>query len=262
LSQLHDLGIQILEADISTSTASDLASHFTRFETIISATGFASGPGTQLKLARAVLEAAGGVRHYLPWQFGVDYDVIGPEAARGLFREQCHVRELLRRQEKVKWTIVSTGMFTTFLFERSFGVVEGADAGSGAEVVVRALGDWENRVTVTTPEDIGKVVAELVLRYHRTGVVFTGGDTVTYRQLAEAVERKVGKGKVQREVWTLDFLRKELERDPENGIKRYRLVFAEGRGVSWEKASTVNVEWGIETTDLEGFLASKAEIVK
>ncbi|KAL8726428.1 MAG: hypothetical protein Q9181_006050 [Wetmoreana brouardii] len=261
LSQFHDLGIEVLEADISTSTTSDLASHFKRFDTIISATGFSSGPGTQLRLARAVLEA-GGVRHYYPWQFGVDYDIIGPEAAGGLFREQCQVREMLRCQEKTKWTIVSTGMFTTFLFEPFFGVVDRAEAGSGKELVVRALGDWENKVTVTTPDDIGKVVAELVLRDLRTGVVFTGGDTVSYGQLAEAVERKVGKEKVQREVWSLDFLRKELEKDPKNGIKRYRVVFAEGRGVSWDKASTVNVERGIETTDLQGFLTSKADIVR
>lgn len=233
---------------------------------MIGCTGFSGGSGTQLKLARAVLEA--GAVHYYPWQFGVDYDIIGPEVGGGLFREQCEVRRLLRAQTEMRWTIVSTGIFATFLFEAGFGVFGkakeergGLGKGDGGVVVVRALRGWENRVTVTTPEDIGKVVADLVLLDGRTGVVFTAGETVTYGQLADAVEEKVGRERVQREVWTLDYLRTELERDPENGIKRYRYIFAEGKGVSWDKSSTVNEERGLATTDLKGFLASKDTVV-
>ncbi|KAI4259106.1 MAG: hypothetical protein LQ352_000900 [Teloschistes flavicans] len=263
LHSLRALGVRFLAADIASSTVSELASSFGDYDTVIGCTGFSGSSGTQLKLARAVLQA--GVVHYYPWQFGVDYDVIGPEAAGGLFREQCEVRRLLRAQTEVKWTIVSTGMFATFLFEPGFGVVEGGDAGKedggGGVVVVRALGGWENRVTVMTPEDIGRVVAELVLLDGRTGVVFTAGDTLTYGQLADAVEEKVGREKVRREVWTLDYLRTELERDPENGIKRYRLVFAEGKGVSWDKSSTANEERGLATTDLRRFLASNDDVV-
>ncbi|KAI4281650.1 MAG: hypothetical protein L6R38_003521 [Xanthoria sp. 2 TBL-2021] len=256
LAHLRDLGVSFLAADIATSHAIELASHFKHFDIIVSCTGFAGGPGTQLKLARAACEA--GVAHYYPWQFGVDYDIIGPDAANGIFREQCEVRLLLRGQEKTKWTIVSTGMFTSFLLEAFFGVVEGLEtAGAGGEVVVTALGGWENKVTVTTPEDIGRVVSSLVLADQRTGVVFTAGDTVSYGRLADLVEAKIGK-KVRREVWSLDFLRAELETDPENQIKKYRCLFAEGKGVSWERASTVNEELNIKTTDVQGFLSSNA----
>ncbi|KAL8850744.1 MAG: hypothetical protein Q9221_004312 [Calogaya cf. arnoldii] len=255
LAQLRNLGISFLTADIATSTATDLAFHFRQFNIIVSCTGFAGRPGTQLKLAHAVCEA--GVAHYYPWQFGVDYDIIGPEAANEIFREQCEVRGLLRGQEKTKWTIVSTGMFTSFLFEAFFGVVEGLEAaGDGGEVVVRALGSWENEVTLTTPEDIGRVVSRLVLHDQRTGVVFTSGDTISYGRLADLVEAKIGR-KARREVWSLDFLRAELEADPENQIKKYRCLFAEGKGVSWDRASTVNEELNIETTNVQGFLSSR-----
>lgn len=47
-------------------------------------------------------------------------------------------------------------MFMSFSFEALFGVVSG-DRGT-----VRALGIWENEVTVTAPGDIGVVVAEVV----------------------------------------------------------------------------------------------------
>ncbi|KAL8911745.1 MAG: hypothetical protein Q9171_003137 [Xanthocarpia ochracea] len=256
LTSLLDLGIKFLAADIATSTATQLAAHFKPYDIIVSCTGFAGGAGTQLKLAHAVFEA--GVAHYYPWQFGVDYDVIGPEVANGLFREQCEVRRLLRAQDKTKWTIVSTGMFTSFLFEAFFGVVEGLEnAGAGGEVVVRALGNWENEVTVTSPEDIGTVVSKLVLEDKRIGVVFTVGDTVSYGRLADLVEGKFGKEKVRREVWSLDFLRAELDKEPENQIKKYRCLFAVGKGVSWDEASTVNKELNIKTTDVQGFLSSK-----
>ncbi|KAI4122632.1 MAG: hypothetical protein LQ341_007288 [Variospora aurantia] len=262
LSSLRALGITFMAADISASTAAELASHFKTYDTVISCTGFSGGPGTQLKLAQAALEAE--VKHYYPWQFGVDYDIIGPDAAGGLFREQCEVRQWLRAQQKTKWTIVSTGMFTSFLFEPFFGVVVDATAAErkGKKMIVRALGGWGNRVTVTTPEDIGKIVAALVLGDHKTGVVFTAGDTISYEQLADLVERLVGKEeRVQREVWDLEYLRGELGKDPEDAIKKYRLVFAEGKGVSWTQASAVNVQLGIDTTDVERFLLSRKDVL-
>ena len=259
LASISIRGVRFLTADISTSTTSELATHFKNYDIVIGCTGFSGGAGTQLKLARAVLEA--GVKHYYPWQFGVDYDIIGPDAGDGLFREQCEVRHLLRAQEATKWTIVSTGMFTSFLFESFFGIVDRADEGTGKEVVVRALGDWENEVTVTTPEDIGRVVADLVFREERTGVAFTAGDTVSYQQVADLVEQRMGSEKVRRERWDLDYLRKDSEKDPENVIKKYRVVFAEGRGVSWRKEVTVNEYRGIATTDVKTFLTSRGTIV-
>ena len=89
----------------------------------------------------------------MPWQFGVDYDVLGKGSAQDLFNEQLEVRELLRAQRATEWIIISTGMFTSFLFEPAFGVVD------LAKNTVHALGSWDTQVTVTTPEDIGMLTA-------------------------------------------------------------------------------------------------------
>ena len=89
----------------------------------------------------------------MPWQFGVDYDVLGKGSAQDLFNEQLEVRELLRAQRATEWIIISTGMFTSFLFEPAFGVVDLANN------TVNALGSWDTQVTVTTPEDIGMLTA-------------------------------------------------------------------------------------------------------
>ena len=42
-------------------------------------------------------------------------------------------------------------------------------------------------------------------------------------------------------------MKKELMKDPDNGIKKYRLVFAEGKGVSWDFDKTFNAQYKIET---------------
>lgn len=87
-----------------------------------------------------------------PGQFGISYDDIGRQSSQNLFDAQLDVRDLLRGQRSISWVIVSTGVFTSFLFEPMFDVV---DLGRGT---ITALGSWENRVTTTSPADIGRVV--------------------------------------------------------------------------------------------------------
>lgn len=182
---------------------------------------------------------------------------MGRGSAQEVWDEQLDVRDLLRAQNETEWIIVSTGMFTSFLFEPFFGVV---DFSSKDEVIVRALGGWENKVTVTTPEDIGRLTAMAILEEPRIGnqVVYTAGETVTYERVAEVVEKLVGeKRKVKREVWTVEKLKEDLKKDPKDAVKKYRVVFAEGRGVSWDVEKTFNVQRGIEVTDVEGFAREK-----
>ncbi len=59
--------------------------------------------GSQMKIARAVLAA--NVPRYLPWQFGVDYDILGRTSAQDLFAEQLDVREMLRAHEKTRCVV-------------------------------------------------------------------------------------------------------------------------------------------------------------
>lgn len=257
LSHLKSLGIAFLSGDVATQTVPELASLFSPYDLIISCLGFASGPGSQIKLAKAVLEAK--VKRYVPWQFGVDYDIIGRGCAQTLFDEQLDVRELLRNQQGqgTEWLIISTGLFTSFLFEGFFGVVD-FESGEKGDITVRALGGWENEVTTTTPEDIGKLTARIVLEEPRIvdRVVYTAGDTISYAKLAEIVETMTSK-KVKREVWSVEKLKEDLAADPEDAVKKYRVVFGEGNGVSWDMKGTFNAERGIEVQDVESFAKEK-----
>ncbi|KAJ9149737.1 NAD(P)-binding protein [Coniochaeta hoffmannii] len=250
-------------------------------DVVISCTGFAgtgkSDSGAQILIAEAVLES-GVVKRYFPWQFGVDYDIVGPHVARGLMSEQCAVRTLLREKAEaagVEWVIVSTGMFMSFVFEEWFGVVEGLGealkTGSrekvGEKVVARGLGGWESGLTLTDVEDIGRVLADLVVRplekrNDRGGsVVFTAGQTVTYRELADVLEKVLApETRVDREEWTLEYLKMDLEKDPEAQLKKYRVLFGSGEGVSWDKAKTINARRGIDTVGVEQWLREKLSI--
>ena len=245
LEELHTLNIEVVFADVADSEE-NLAALFSGFDTLVSCLGFAAGAGIQLKLTRAALQS--NLKRYLPWQFGVDYDVIGRGSPQNLFDEQLDVRDLLRAQSRVQWLIISTGMFTSFLFEPAFGVVD------LSQNVVRALGSWDTAVTVTAPEDIGRLTASIILEPQMANqVVFIAGDTLTYGQLADTVDRLLDR-KVERTEWTLPALKADLALAPDDQMRKYRTVFAEGKGVAWPKADSYNAARQIETITVEKWI--------
>ncbi len=67
--------VQVVEGDLAAQSVEELADIFKPFDAVICCSGFAGGPGTQLKTTRACLAAK--IRRYIPWQFGVDYQTIG-----------------------------------------------------------------------------------------------------------------------------------------------------------------------------------------
>ena len=244
---LRKLNVQFVAGNIVEDSEAALTSIFRNFDSIIGCTGFVAGSGTQLKITRAILSA--GVARYIPWQFGVDYDLIGRGSAQDLFDEQLDVRDLLRAQSKTRWVIISTGMFTSFLFEPAVGIVDIQNA------TVRALGGWDNKVTVTAPEDIGKITAEVVLGDDRDKLfdnkpIFVAGDTVSYGEVAELVEKITGKP-FTKTVLTVQDAKAALANDPANALHKYNAVFGAGRGVAWDALATWNFQTGICTATAE-----------
>ncbi|NEI48004.1 aromatic alcohol reductase [Rhizobium leguminosarum] len=244
VSEIRELGIVIVTGDILAATIGELATIFARFDTVIGCAGFSAGRNTPMKLAKAALEAK--LKRYFPWQFGVDFDVIGRGSPQDLFDAQIDVRELLRGQDKTDWVVISTGMFTSFLFEPIFEVVD------LKKNVVNALGSLETEVTLTTPDDIGALTAEVVFAQPmiRNEIVYLAGDTVTYGEVAETLQTVLGRPFTKAE-WTAPQLKAELAQDPDNHIKKYRAVFAEGKGVAWPKCDSFNEKKGINVTTAE-----------
>jgi uncharacterized protein YbjT (DUF2867 family) len=249
-----------------TSDSESLAQIFSHYDIIISATGFAQAPGTVTKLADEAL-AAGRLRRdrgqgklwFFPWQWGVDYDVTGDGTGlMPLFGEQKRVRDQLRQHaadSHVTWTVVSTGIFMSFLFEPAWGMVQRDE--NGGPVTVRCLNNWQHRITVTDVVDIGRVLARIVARDvpAEDRVVFVAGDTVSYEELTTLVQGVRGE-EVIKEEWSVPYLEEELAKDPDNGLKRYRLVFAR-EGVWWNKAGTVNDQLGMNLKTVKAWVEGR-----
>ena len=246
--RIRALGGYLEAADVTAAPVAELVSIFRNYDTVIACMGMGLPAGTQTKIAQAVLEA--GVGRFVPWQFGMDYDAIGEGSSQDLFDEQLAVRKILRGQEATRWTIVSTGVFMSFLLEPAFGVVDVEGR------TVRGLGSWDTRITATTPGDIGRVTADVVLDpgdlAGQSGVVYTAGDTVSYGELADKLDAHFGE-KFKRELWDGEALRKQLEDDP-NPMVKYRDTFGQGIGVAWEREKTVNYQRGMAMTDIKAYL--------
>ncbi|MBB3426927.1 MULTISPECIES: aromatic alcohol reductase [Rhizobium] len=245
--EIRELGIEIVTGDILAATISELAAIFARFDTVIGCAGFSAGRNTPMKLAKAALEA--NLKRYFPWQFGVDFDVIGRGSPQDLFDAQIDVRDLLRGQDKTDWVVISTGMFTSFLFESIFEVVDLENN------VVNALGSLDTEVTLTTPDDIGALTAEVVFAQPmiRNEIVYLAGDTVTYGEVADKLQTVLERP-FRKVEWTVPQLKSELTQDPDNHIKKYRAVFAEGKGVAWPKRGSFNERNGIKVTTAEEWI--------
>lgn len=252
LDELIKLGIDVVEGDLQENSINELSEICGSFDAVINCSGFVGGPGTQIKITQAVLKA--GVARYFPWQFGVDYDVVGKGSGQQVWDEQLEVRHLLRAQSATGWVIVSTGIFTSYLFEAGFGVVDAQSK------TVCALGSWEYAVTLTTPEDIGQLTADIFFHQpaFRNEVVYIAGDTLTYRELADLMQAHWGT-EVNRTLLDRKKLQDDVEHNPDDVGAKYRLAFARPDGVAWDKEITFNYRQGTETLTARQWLAKQRE---
>jgi len=240
------VNITVESLDLINESIQHLIAVFKKYDTVICCSGFSTGKGMQVKITRAVLDA--GVRRYVPWQFGVDYDKIGRGSAQPTFDEQLDVRDLLRAQNSTHWVIVSTGMITSFLFREDFGVI------SLSNKTVSALGNWQHALTLTSCEDIGNLTIEIL--FHQPEildqVVFIAGDTLTFEELFNTLEELFNTG-FERKLWDIPQLEKEAEDKPGHVFNRYRLVFTHP-GVTWPMSETFNYQNNIPTVGIERWI--------
>lgn len=247
VDEIRSLGVAIVSGDLVAATVDELAAMFSKYDTVIGCTGYAAGRDTPMKVARAAMKS--GLPRYFPWQFGVDFDAIGRGGPQDLFDAQLDVRDYLRSQSAMDWVVISTGMFTSYLFEPEFGVIDL----KGKRV--NALGSPTNAVTLTTPDDIGAMTAQIVFHAPaiRNEIVYLAGDTIRYEALPAMLEEQFG-SPFDFAVWDVPRLMRELADDPSNMIKKYRAAFAQGRGVSWGMEKTFNAKTGAKLESVRDWM--------
>lgn len=247
ITEIRNLGINIVTGDLVMSSVDDLASLFAQFDTVVGCTGYAAGINTPMKLAQAALQAR--IPRYFPWQFGADFDAIGRGSPQDIFDAQIDVRDLLRSQHETEWVIISTGIFMSYLFEPDFGMVDLQND------TVHALGSIDNTMTLTTPDDIGMLTAAIVFKTPRirNEIVYIAGDTLTYAEVADKLQSALGRPFSCTE-WSEQYLMDKLALNPQDMMSKYRAVFAQGRGVAWDKKQTFNERHNIPVTDVAAWI--------
>lgn len=247
ITEIRNLGINIVTGDLVMSSVDDLASLFAQFDTVVGCAGYAAGINTPMKLAQAALQAR--IPRYFPWQFGADFDAIGRGSPQDIFDAQIDVRDLLRSQHETEWVIISTGIFMSYLFEPDFGVVDLQND------TVHALGSIDNTMTLTTPDDIGMLTAAIVFKTPRirNEIVYIAGDTLTYAEVAAKLQSALGRPFSCTE-WSEQYLMDKLALNPQDMMSKYRAVFAQGRGVAWDKKQTFNERHNIPVTDVAAWI--------
>ncbi len=109
-------------------------------------------------------------------------------------------------------------------------------------------------MTVTSPADIGRLTTAIYLHQPRivNEVVFVAGETTSYRQLADTVER-VTQQTFSKAVHTLPALLEQLRTNPDDAMLRYRAAFARGMacGGRW---ATPECRHQLPTRDIAGWL--------
>lgn len=105
---------------------------------------------------------------------------------------------------------------------------------------------------MTTPDDIGVLTAKLLLSEEdiNNQIFYTAGDALSYGQLADLIDSVLGRT-VSRTEWTVPLLVADLKTTPDDVITRYRAVFAEAKGVAWDKNQTFNAQNDIAVTTVE-----------
>lgn len=241
---------------METATAEELTEKFKRYAAVVSCSGASFKDGTQTKIAEAVIAA--GVGLYVPWEFGPEYEEVGKDAAHGISAESLTIREILKAQTQTKHLIFSVGLFMSWLFSQAFGVVD-LDKNS-----IRALGSWDNKITLAAPQDIGRVVADVLLDTAglENQILHVAGETLSWSEIGDVVEEYFG-CKFELDLISFNQLSKRLEgngeEEPvderETSRRRYQMMFA-GPGVAWEVERTVNHKRRIDMMDLREYLES------
>ena len=183
LERLIADGLQLRAGDLRDGVEA-LTALVRGFDAVVSAGPEALIASTERALI-AACEAA-GVGVFVQNHFGFDYSAPGMELA---LLEHISFKEGIARQlsgGRLPYLVVATGLFAEWAFS-SFG---GLDLEAG---VISAPYSFDTRLTLTSLDTIGRSVAELLVRRVSNQRIFLASDTVSYEQIARAVEAATNK---------------------------------------------------------------------
>lgn len=253
VSALRALNIRLVPGDFESDSEDSLKETLSRFHTVIGCSEISPGvPGLQARVVRLILDAK--VARYIPWQFGVDYDVLSQGPLREIVEEQVQVRTLLRSQNHTSWIIVSSGIFMSDLMNH-----EGLGLMISRNNKFRALGSWDTHITTTDMWDVASITALILMERPevKNEVCLIAGDTLSYSQIVSAYETVYRHCKIEKEIWSREYLQDRLVAKPGNELRRQRCIYASNVGIAWSKADSWIGQRGIHVKTLRQYFEQR-----
>ena len=183
LDELVASGLELVQGDLQ-DDVDKLTSTFRGFDVVVSAGAESLIPTTEPNLIAAC--QAAGVEVFVQNEFGFNYSAPGMELS---ILEGIAVKERIAQQltgSGLGYLIISTGLFA----EWAFSTFAGLDLDKH---VITAPYSFDTKLTLTSLETIGRSVAELIVQRVSNQRILLASDTVTYEQIATAVEAATGK---------------------------------------------------------------------
>ena len=244
LDRLRSAGVTVVSGD-STDEPSVLADKLRGFDTVVCAlSGAAIAPGTRALLAAC---KAAKVRRFVASEFGSSNSEIG----RGSPMAPVVDDKLAVREEVIasglNWFAVENGFFTEYLLSPFVGF----DIAGNSVTAPGPLG-WQARVATTPVAEIGRVVAELLVRDHtRSGVVRISTASPSFEELAQLLERVSGRP-VKRSVRSKADIDAAIERG-DYGARFAANIGVQHPGMAWEQSTTWNEQHGFKLQSWQEF---------
>ena len=191
------------------------------------------GHTPQLECQYGLIEAAkaAGVRHFLPSDFGSDYDNIPQSSAiyEPIVKPKMGVHEAVK-QSGMDWTFIANGWFAEVVY--SF-------PGMGVDVAARTVtapASFSTTTAITALADIGRLTAAAILDPAVRNQQLYFGRQYTFEQIAQALEKGTG-DKVTRKVRSKEEMEAALASNPGDLGARFSLSLLEA-GNSFPESHT------------------------
>jgi len=234
-------GAKIVHADISSATEADLIKLFSGQDVVVSAVA-----GSQLTAqARCIVPAQkAGVKWFVPSEFGVDHEIIGRGSVMAYFDDKIAHSEAIH-EAGLDVMHVNTGNFAEYVLSPFSGL----DLANSTQT---AQGGADVAFNTTPLAEVGRQVADAIVTGRGRNQTIHTGETITYAQLGDLVERITGK-KLTRKVRTVAEAHAEIAANPQNTLARYGVIFGSGKGTSWPQSETYAVKNNLKVQTFEEF---------
>ena len=236
LDRLRSAGVLLVSGEY-TDEPSVLADKLRGFDSVVCTLSRAMvAPGTTALLAAS---RAAGVRRFVPSEFGASYHTIGQGTPMDkIVKDKLDIRDEVVASG-LEWFAVENGFFCQYLLNPFAGV----DVAANSVTAPGPLG-WAARVATTPVAEVGRVVAELLVRDDVRGVVRISAGSPSYEEVAALLERVSGRP-VTRAVRD----RADIDAAVARGdvAARFQANVGAGHpGVAWEQSSAWNEQSGFK----------------